>query len=111
MHLTNVKPVSVKFAGSQPQAGNRRGALANEVFAGLVGPWIICENYLGSYYWDMQLTCRTYNLNIIAGPWACHSFQSLGGHCLDISQYQIMQISGHNIQNAIIYIKCYVFGV
>ena len=27
-----------------PQAGNRGGGLANEVFAGLVGPAIICEN-------------------------------------------------------------------
>ena len=36
---------------------------------------IICENYIGSYCWDMHLTCRTYNLNNFAGPWACMAFK------------------------------------
>ena len=36
---------------------------------------IICENYIDSYCWDMQLTYRTCNLNIFAGPRACMAFK------------------------------------
>ena len=56
-----------KLAGLRPQAGNRGGGLANEVFANPAGLAIICENYIDSYHWDMQLTCRTCNLDSSVG--------------------------------------------
>ena len=33
---------------------------------GPTGLSIICENYIGSYCWDMELSCRTCNLDISA---------------------------------------------
>ena len=67
--------VSVKFAGPRPQAGNRGDGLANEAFGGPAGLAMICENCIDSYCWDMQLTCRTCNLDMFAGPWACMAFK------------------------------------
>ena len=66
------KAVSAKFASPWPQTG---GGLAYEAFAGPVRLAIMCENYIGSYCWDMQLTCRTCNINIFVGPWACMAFK------------------------------------
>ena len=60
----------------QPRNSASGGSgLANEAFAGPAGPTIICQNYIGSYCWDMQLTCRTCNLYIFASPWACMAFK------------------------------------
>ena len=51
---------------SIPRAGSRGGGLANEGFLGPAELAIICENYFGSYSWDIQLTCRTYNFNMFS---------------------------------------------
>ena len=40
-----MRSVSAELAGPGPQANNRGGGLANEVFAGPTGLAIICENY------------------------------------------------------------------
>ena len=66
--LTMTFKVKFNFAGLWTQAGNRRGGLATEGFAGPAGLVIICENYIGFYCWDLQLTCRTCNLNDFAVP-------------------------------------------
>ena len=73
--LTNA--VSIKLAGPWPQSGNRGGGLANEAFTGLAGLAIFCENYIGSYWWDMPLTCSTCNFNIFVGLCACMIFKVL----------------------------------
>ena len=75
MEKSHPNSVSTKFAGPRPHAGNRGGGLANEIFAGPAGLAIICENYIGSYCEDKQLTCRTCNLNTFAGPQACMAFK------------------------------------
>ena len=67
--------VSAKFAGPQPQAGNRGGGLATEAFAGPAGLAVICENYIGFCCCNMQLTYRTYNLKDFAGPRAGMAFK------------------------------------
>ena len=64
-----------KICRSTAPGWQQRGGLANEAFAGPVGLVIICENYIGSYCWDMQLTCKTCNLNIFAGPQVCMAFK------------------------------------
>ena len=74
MEKSHPNSVSTKFAGPRPHAGNRGGGLANEIFAGPAGLAIICENYIGSYCEDKQLTCRTCNLNTFAGPQAFKVF-------------------------------------
>ena len=61
------KTVSTKLAGPRPQADNTRDGLANEVFAGPAGLAIICENHIGSYCRDMQLTWRSCDLDISVG--------------------------------------------
>ena len=49
---------------------NRGTGQANEAFAGLTRLPMICEYDIGFYYWEMQLTCRTRNLDIYVDPQA-----------------------------------------
>ena len=71
MDWAKTTAVSTKFVGPWPQAGNKGGGLANEAFAGPAGLAIICANYIISYCWILQLTCRICNFNIYAGPQVC----------------------------------------
>ena len=77
-----------KFAVPRPQAGNRGGGgLANEVFADPVGPAIICENYIGSYCWDMLLIdLQDLQFKYFCGSSGLHGLQSCHGHCFDFVQ-------------------------
>ena len=75
LQWSNRRSVSAKFAGPRPQVRNRGGGLANEAFAGPAGLAIICVNYISSYCRDLQLTGRTCNFTMYAGPHACKAFK------------------------------------
>ena len=68
--------VSAKFACPRPKAGNRGGGLTNEAFTGPAGLAIICENYIGCYYLDMQ----DLQFKYFCGSSSLHGLQRFCGH-------------------------------